>query len=184
MAPQSPQPSGTSDTWLFTCEGHCLDTRSSRDLPSGGDLSKGHPNYQTSTRGRAMQRVVIRGPRSEGGARRCLPRLAGAKAPTRQARTPGHANRTAVTRRPTRPVMEIGDTDSGRISQHRAPAEPAPCSKSRGHVRRYRSGAARESLAARVSGATYPLCAADQKTSARPRRFRWQAGPSWIRVRP
>jgi hypothetical protein len=77
-----------------------------------------------------MQRVVIRGPRSEGGARRRLLRLAGAKAPTRLARTPGHANRTAVTRRPTRPVMEIGDTDSGRISQHRAPAEPAPCSPS------------------------------------------------------
>jgi hypothetical protein len=54
------------DTRSFQGPGHCLDTRSSSDLTSGGDLSKDHPNYQTSTRGQAMQRVVTRVPVSHG----------------------------------------------------------------------------------------------------------------------
>jgi hypothetical protein len=54
------------DTRSFHGRGHCLDIRSSSDLTSGGDLSKGHPNYQTSTRGQAMQRVVTRVPVSHG----------------------------------------------------------------------------------------------------------------------
>ena len=47
-----PDVSGRRDTSPFPGEGHCVDIRSSPDLTSGGDLSKGHPNYQTSTRGR------------------------------------------------------------------------------------------------------------------------------------
>lgn len=44
-------PPRPSDTRLVMSEGHCLDSRSSSDLTSGGDLSKAHPNYQTPTRG-------------------------------------------------------------------------------------------------------------------------------------
>ncbi len=77
-APRSPRLPGTASPRRLARARRCLDIRSSSDLTSGGDLSKAHPNYQTSTRGQAMQRVVTRGPRSEGGAR-CCPRFAGAK---------------------------------------------------------------------------------------------------------
>ncbi len=61
-----PPRSRLPDTGSFRSLGHCLDIRSSSDLTSGGNLSKGHPNHQTSTRGQAMQRVVTRRPASLG----------------------------------------------------------------------------------------------------------------------
>jgi hypothetical protein len=86
----------TLDTRSFHGRGHCLDTRSSSDLTSGGDLSKGHPNYQTSTRGQAMQRVVTRVPVSHGvgsarGPARRGPLEAGSALPR-----PGRNARSAV----------------------------------------------------------------------------------------
>jgi hypothetical protein len=122
--------SGGFDTRLSRHEGHCLDSRSCSDLASGGDLSKGHPNYQTSTRGQTMQQVVTRGRGGNGGARCCGPRFAWAKAPMRLARTPGHASRKALTRR--FPLACHGDR------QHRFPQDLGTSGRRRGPRRAHK----------------------------------------------
>ena len=148
---------GSSDPRVFMGEGRCLDSRSSSDLTSGGDLSKAHPNYQTSTRGQAMQQVVTRGRRGNGGARCCHPRSAWAKAPTRPAGTPGLATRKALTPRSPaachgsrrhRLPQDLGAPGPGGIAAIRAIASARPSFP-------HRASAA--TVRACASGMTYPL---------------------------
>ena len=178
--------SGGFDTRLSRHEGHCLDSRSCSDLASGGDLSKGHPNYQTSTRGQTMQQVVTRGRGGNGGARCCGPRFAWAKAPMRLARTPGHASRKALTRRfplachgdrRHRFPQDLGTSGAGGVRAVRASAWARPSVQQR---------ASCTTIPERASGMTYPLSAGavGHMTSAWHRNIRWQAGRSWGRVAP
>jgi hypothetical protein len=143
----------SSDTRMFTGEGRCLDSRSSSDLTSGGDLSKAHPNYQTPTRGQAMQ-VVTRGSSGSGKARCCYPRSAWVTTPTRLAKTPGHLGSKALARRfpwscherrRHRYPQDLGITGP-------VPEGSVPCPQSHGHARN--AGIA---LTARQSGSAHPV---------------------------
>lgn len=178
--------SESPDTRTFTGEGRCLDSRSSSDLTSGGDLSKAHPNYQTPTRGQAMQQVVTRGRRGNGRARCCQPRFAWAKAPTRLARTPGHASGKGLARRFSwscrggrrhRFPQDLGISGTGGVRAMPTAASARPSCPHR---------ASCMTIPERVPGTTYPLSAGavGYKTPTWHRNIRWQAGRSWGGVRP
>jgi hypothetical protein len=154
-APESP------DRHTFAGEGHCLDSRSSPDLTSGGDLSKAHPNYQTPTRGQAMQ-VVTRGRRGNGKTRCRHPPFAWATTPMRLATTPGHA-RWAGRKAPDQRIPRF----CHERRRHRFPQDPGffVPAEGRSRARSWRARPSRPlrvcaaAIVARASGTTYPLSA-------------------------